>query len=336
MVNQTFFGDKQPPLHIELIIKEKKMRKILSILLVVLLLIPALSFAEKKASYRFVLVPKVVHPWFDLVHEGARQAAKMLEEWTGSEFKIEYLPPKKAEVAEQNQILERAIATHADGIMIDPLDAEKNRAVLEDALEKGIQVVVFDSVPPPGMDLVSIGNDFCEQAQLASHRLAEIIGEEGEVAIMLGVPTAPNHMIRARCHEETLKLYPKITIVAKGIDNDEIEIAREQAAAIMQAHPNLKGWVACDAAGPIGIGQAIKEAGKAGKVVYVGSDDLPQMIELIKEGVADSSTSTKPRMQGYWSVLSLWQATLGVNMPKSIDTGIAIITKRMAKDYKGF
>lgn len=65
-------------------------------------------------------------------------------------------------------------------------------------------------------------------------------GTRREVAIILGVPTAPNHMIRAKCHEETLKLYPKITIVAKGIDNDEIEIAREQAAAIMQAHPNLK------------------------------------------------------------------------------------------------
>lgn len=162
-------------------------------------------------------------------------------------------------------------------------------------------------------------------------------GIRREVAIMLGVPTAPNHMIRARCHEETLKLYPKITIVAKGIDNDEIEIAREQAAAIMQAHPNLKGWVACDAPGPIGIGQAIKEAGKVGKVVYVGSDDLPQMIELIKIGVADSSASTKPRMQGgYWSVIALWQATLGVKMPKRIDTGIAIITKTMTKDYKGF
>lgn len=312
------------------------MRKVFMILLVLFFLMPSLCFAEKKGSYRFVLVPKVVHPWFDLVHEGAKQAAKMLEEWTGSKFIIEYLPPKKALTAEQNQILKRAMATGIDGIMIDLLDAEKNRAVLEEALSKGIQVVVFDSAPPPGMQLISIGNDFCEQAQLASHRLAEIIGHEGEVAIMTGVPTAPNHMIRARCHEETLELYPGITIVAKGIDHDEIEIARDQAAAIMKAHPKLKGWVSCDAAGPIGVGQAIKAAGKAGKVVSVGMDDLPQMIELIKEGVADSSTSTKPRMQGYWSVLSLWQATLGVNMPKSIDTGIAIITKRMTQDYKGF
>ncbi len=312
------------------------MKKLLAIVLVVLFLIPTMSFAEKKDSYRFVIVPKVVHPWFDLVHEGALDAAKMLEEWTGSKFEIEYRAPQKADVVEQNQILESTIATHPDGITIDLLDEKGNRAVLEDALAQGIQVVVFDSEPPAGMELMSVGNDFCEQAQIASERLVKLLGGKGEVAIMMGVPTAPNHMIRAKCHEGVFNKYPDIKLVAKGIDNDEIETAQEQAATIMQANPNLKGWVSCDAAGPIGVGQAIKEAGKVGEVLSVGLDDLPQMIELIKEGVAESSSSTKPRMQGYWTVLALWQATLGVNMPKRIDTGIAVITQEMTKDYKGF
>jgi ribose transport system substrate-binding protein len=124
--------------------------------------------------------------------------------------------------------------------------------------------------------------------------------------------------------------------VAKGIDNDEIETAQKQAAAIMQANPNLNGWVSCDAAGPIGVGIAIKEAGKVGKVLSVGLDDLPQMIDLIREGVADSSASTKPRTQGYWAVISMWQAKMGALMPKSIDTGIGVITKDMTTNYKGF
>ena len=32
--------------------------------------------ADKKQEYKFVIVPKVVHPWFDQVNEGARKAAK--------------------------------------------------------------------------------------------------------------------------------------------------------------------------------------------------------------------------------------------------------------------
>ena len=120
---------------------------------------------------------------------------------------------------------------------------------------------------------------------------------------------------------------PKIKLVATGIDNDDIETAQKQAAAIMQANPNLKGWVACDAAGPIGIAQAITEASKVGKVTLVGLDNLPEMLQAIRDGVADSSSSTKPQMQGYWAVMTMWQKALGVETPKTIDTGIAVLTK---------
>jgi len=34
------------------------------------------SKADKKAEHEFVIVPKVVHPWFDQVNERARKAAK--------------------------------------------------------------------------------------------------------------------------------------------------------------------------------------------------------------------------------------------------------------------
>lgn len=281
----------------------------------------------KKDSFRFVIVPKVVHPWFDLVNDGAKHAAAVIEAQTGAKVTIEYSAPQQADVVQQNQILESTIATHPDGIAIDLLDPSGNRAPLEEALEQGIHVSVFDSVAPEGMPLTSIGNDFCEQAEIASERLVKLLNEEGEVAIMMGVPSAPNHAIRAECHKKVFEKYPKIKLVATGIDNDDIETAQKQAAAIMQANPNLKGWVACDAAGPIGIAQAITEAGKAGKVILVGLDNLPEMLQAIRDGVADSSSSTKPQMQGYWAVMTMWQKALGVETPKTIDTGIAVLTK---------
>src|SRR3954464_14981586 len=86
-----------------------------------------------KTSYRFVIVPKVVHPWFDKVNNGAKQAAADIEKLTGAKVEIQYSAPQKADVVEQNQILESAIATHPDGIVMDLLDAKANRAVLEEA-----------------------------------------------------------------------------------------------------------------------------------------------------------------------------------------------------------
>lgn len=281
--------------------------------------------ALAKDSYRFVIVPKVVHPWFDLVNDGAMDAAAYLKETAGVDVEIEYLAPQTASVVEQNQILERAIATRPDGIAIDLLDPSANKPVLEEAQMAGIKLAAFDSVPPDGMVFTSIGNDFCEQAKLASERLVELLGGKGTVAIMQGVPTAPNHRIRYECHKEVFDSYPDIELVAEGIDNDDIETAQKQAASIMQSNPDLGGWVACDAAGPIGIGQAIKEAGLEGKVLMVGLDNLPDMIKLVEEGVADSSSSTRPQIQGFYSVMMLYDGANGIVTPKTVDTGILLI-----------
>ncbi len=301
--------------------------KTLTAILVAAGMVAGVGVAQAKDSYRFVIVPKVVHPWFDIVHNGAKAAAAYLKDTAGKDVTIEYRAPQQANVVEQNQILERAIATHPDGIAIDLLDAAANKPVLQEAIDRGIKVVAFDSVPPEGMVFTSIGNDFCKQAKIASERLVEILGGKGEVAIMQGVPTAPNHKIRAECHREVFAKYPDIKLVAEGIDNDSIETAQKQGAAIMQAHPELDGWVACDAAGPIGIGQAIKEAGLVGKVKLVGLDNLPDMVKLVEEGMADSSSSTRPHIQGFYAVMMLYDGTNGIVTPKTIDTGILVLTK---------
>lgn len=289
-----------------------------------------------KKEYRFVLVPKVVHPWFDKVNDGAKEAAKMLTDLTKVNVIVDYRAPQTADVVVQNQILESSISTKPDGITLDLLDPAGNKAVLDEAIAQHIPVVVFDSEAPKEMHLMSVGNDYAAQGAEAAERLVKLLGGKGNVAIMQGVPTAPNHRIRYESEKATFAKYPGIKLVAEGIDNDDIETAQKEASSIISAHPDLNGFVECDAAGPIGVGIAIKEANKAGKVLEIGLDDLNQLLELISEGVVDSSVSTKPKMQGYWVVISLWQKAHGANLPDRIDTGVVTITKDMIKGYQGF
>ncbi|MCT0225483.1 substrate-binding domain-containing protein [Synechococcus sp. CS-1328] len=288
-------------------------------------LVLAASAAEAAPQMlRFVLIPKVTHPWFDAVREGAEDAARMIKQQTDSTAVIEYRPPVRAEVGLQAAILEAAIRSKPSGITIDLLDAERLRSLLEQAQREGIPVTVFDSEPPANLALTSIGNDFCLQARIAAERLVKLLGGKGEVAIMQGVPTAPNHAIRADCHRKVFARYPGITVVASPIDGDNITTAEQQAAATMRSHPRLRGWVVSDAGGGIGVGRAIQSLGRTGTVQAVGLDDLPELLQLIGSGVVDSTAATKPRSQGYWSVLSLWQQGLGAPPIERIDTGIAV------------
>ena len=280
--------------------------------------------AQDKKDLSFVIVPKVVHAWFDEVNKGAKLQADALAKQLGVKVEIVYLAPQSADVAEQNTILEQAAATRPSGIALDPLDYAGNQAVISEIRARGIPVVIFDAPAPENSDLTSVGNDFSEQARLASDALAKLIGEKGKVAVMQGVPTAPNHVERYQAHLAALAKYPGITVIDGGIDNDSIEEAQTQAAAVMAANPDLVGYLNCDATGS-GLAAAIEEAGKQGQVKFVSMDNLIEILNYVKSGTITATSSTIPQMQGSMAVLMMWQASIGMEIPKVVDTGIAYI-----------
>jgi hypothetical protein len=51
-----------------------------------------------KNPLRFIIVPKVAHPWYDDVHRGARAQAALLSKQLGVEVTVEYMPPPRADV----------------------------------------------------------------------------------------------------------------------------------------------------------------------------------------------------------------------------------------------
>jgi ribose transport system substrate-binding protein len=283
-------------------------------------------------ALRFVIVPKVAHPWFDEVHKGARIQAGILSSRLGVDIIIDYMPPVSADIVEQDAMLERAAETRPAGIAVDPVDAVGNIAAINRIREQGIPLVVFDS-PAPDPAITSIGNDFFRQGTIAAERLAALIGGAGKVAVMRGYPTAPNHRQRYDAQLAALAKHPGITVVDGGCDNDDIETALEQASAVLAQHADLRGYLCCDASGPIGIAAAIKRAGKTGAVTVVGMDSIRPILEAIKEGLIDSSSATIPVMQGSMSILMLWQASIGVRIPQVIDTGIEVITQENVDHY---
>ncbi len=283
-------------------------------------------------SLRFVIIPKVAHPWFEEVHRGALMQAQFLEEQLGTRIAVEYLPPATANVEQQNRLLADVAATDPSGIAIDPLDVIANLPAMTAARRNGIPVIVFDS-PSSDPGFSSVGNDFGEQGTLAARRLVDLIGGVGEVAVMQGFPTAPNHRERFEAQLEVLRRHAAVTIVDGGVDRDDIPTAKQQATTVLASHPNLKGYLCCDASGPIGIAAAVKEAGKVGHVNVVGMDGIEPILHAIKEGVLDSSVATIPDMQGSMALLMLWQASLGIRIPQKIDTGIDVITADNVDDF---
>ena len=132
----------------------------------------------------------------------------------------------------------------------------------------------------------------------------------------------------------TAKIYahPNIEVIDGGIDNDNIEEAQSQAAAVLAANPDLVGYLNCDACGS-GVAAAIEEAGKQGQVKFVAMDNLIEILDYIPDTITATS-STLPQMQGQYAVLMMWQAHLGLDIPQAVDTGIAVIDETNIDEWK--
>ncbi len=278
----------------------------------------------KNEDLHFVVVPKCVHAWYDQVNMGAQDQAELLSAKLGCKVTIDYRAPQTADVAAQNTVLEQAAATHPDGIALAPLDYEGNKAVIDEIEAQGIPVILFDATAPSDSTLCSVGNDFTEQGTLAANKLAEMLNGQGKVAIMQGCPTAPNHVERYEAMQAALAQYPGITVIDGGIDNDSFETAQTQAAAVLAANPDLKGYLNVDATAK-GLAAALEESGKTDQVKTVVMANLIEILNCIKDGTIDASYATQAQMQGSMVTLMLWQRTAGQNIPKKTDCGIVYI-----------
>ena len=176
----------------------------------------------EKRNLRFVIVPKCAHPWADEVHRGATAQASLLSEQLGIDVVVDYMAPSCAGVDEQNSVLESAAATHPDGIAVDPVAALDDLTSIRKMQRRGVPIVLFDS-PSPEPGMTSVGNDFAQQGTIAAERLVRLIGGRGQVAVMQGFPSAPNHRERYEAQLVVLKRHPGISIVDGGSDNDDID-----------------------------------------------------------------------------------------------------------------
>jgi len=280
-----------------------------------------------KKTLNFVFIPKTVHPWYEEVKDGVNYAIKEFEK-QGIKINVTWDAPPTPDISSQISKFESHMARRPDGIAIACIDPPTNAQVINEAVKAGINVITFDNDSPESMRLAYVGHnkDYDDGFELGEY-LAKKINYKGEVAVLTGTPTAPNHVGRTNGFLAAMKKYPDIKVVAQRADNDVLDKAVEIAEGILQAYPNIKGFFGCNASNPIGIARAVKDAGKAGKICIVGMDDLDETVQFMKEGVIDAVKVQRQWEQGYWSVKYLVALNEGHTIPKEHPTGSRIMTK---------
>ena len=277
----------------------------------------------------FIFVPKVIHPWYDVVAEGAKFAVAELAK-EGIKVNVIWDQPPKADVVDQNQRIEADIGRHPDGLAVACLDQATNVQLLKEAVTAGIHVITFNSFCDDAFPFIGPKSSEQDGYDLGDF-LAKKLNGKGEIAILSGSLTAPDHQQRITGFKRALEEYPDMKIVFEQPDDDILENAVTLTESALSANPNLAGIFASNASNPIGAARAVESAGMTGKVAIVGMDDLPEAVDFVCSGVIDALKAQRQWDMGYWAVKYMVAMNENHTFPMFHNTGSRFLTKADCK-----
>ena len=135
--------------------------------------------------------------------------------------------------------------------------------------------------------------------------VARILGGKGKFAIVSGGPTAWNLNTWIMYLQERLSEYPDIELVTIRYAGEDVQKAMDVGLSIMQAFPDVKVMVGMNSTSAPGLAQAVKVAGKQGKVFATGITTPNMLKEYMKEGIVPEFILWNPVELGY---LTVWTA----------------------------
>lgn len=270
------------------------------------------------------------HEYWKSIHAGAAKAAAELNVeivWKG--------PQKEDDRAQQIAVVEDMIARRVGGIVLAPLDRTGLRQAVAEARQAGIPTVVVDS-GLEGDDFVSfVATDNYRGGVVGAQRLAEVLGGKGRIIllrVMVGVESARD---REQGFLDEIAKHPGIEILS---DNQyggiTTETAYQAGENLLNRFPEVEGIFCPNESTTFGMLRALTDAGKAGKVKFVGFDSSEKLIQGLQEGHLQGLVLQDPFRMGELAV----QTIVGhlrdpaKQIEKRIDTGVHVATPENMND----
>ena len=268
-------------------------------------------------------------PYIPIISKGFQhqfwQAVKAGAEQGAVDFDVEITfegPETEAMVDKQLEMVQTALDKNPDALCIAALDSQALVPLLERAKEAGIPVVGFDSGVDSDIPVTTAATDNIAAAAVAADKMAELIGGEGEIAVIVHDQTSRTGIDRRDGFVNRIESeYPNITIVDLQYGGGDQLKSTDLAKAIIQAHPNLKGFFGANEGSAIGVLNAVAESGMEGKIVVIGYDSGQQQLDAIRSGAMAGAITQNPVGIGYKCVESAVKALNGETLDPVTDTG---------------
>ena len=237
--------------------------------------------ATKPVTVGFL--PKLdTDPYFQVAQTGAEEAAK---EIGGTAVKQ---APSQATAEAQIEFINNLVSQKVGVIAISANDSNAVAPALKRAVKQGVKVVSYDSDVAANARTVFLNQAAGDSlAEMMLESLGQLINYEGEFAILSSTPTATNQNAWIDFMKKKMASdakYSKLKLVQVAYGQESEQVNQQQALALAQAFPNLKGIII-----PAGIGlpaaaRAMDQAGLLGKIKLTGLAPATLIKKYIQNG----------------------------------------------------
>jgi ribose transport system substrate-binding protein len=286
--------------------------------------------------------PFVDAPYIPIVSKGFQhqfwQAVKKGAEDKGAELnaKVNFIgPPSESDVAIQIEMLQAEYDKHPDAVCFAALDSQAANPLLQKMAADGIPVIAFDSGVDSTIPITTAATDNVAAAALAADKMAELIGGEGKVGVIVHDQTSRTGIDRGTGFVDRMTAqYPNIQIIGPQYGGGDQLKSTDLAKAMISANPDIKGFFGANEGSAIGVINAVNELNLAGKIVVIGYDSGQAQIDAINSGLMAGAVQQNPIGIGAQCVRAAAMALQGLPVPPVIDTGFLWADKTTINDPK--
>src|SRR2546421_6672692 len=255
--------------------------------------------SASKSSIRIAVIPKgTTHEFWKSVEAGAKKAGDDLNVqiiWKG--------PVKEDEKNQQIAVVEQFVSDGVSGICLAPLDDTALLAPVKSAANKKIPVVIYDSAlkGEVGKDFVSfVATNNRVGGSMAGEEMLRLLGANKKVVLLRYKEGSASTMERETGFLEAIAKDPQIKVIEQNRFAGATMGEAQTAAMNMIDKLREAGGIFCpNESSTMGMLLALQQNGLAKKVVFIGFDASPPLLEAVRSGEIQGLIAQDPTGMGY-------------------------------------
>ncbi|MFI5310173.1 MAG: substrate-binding domain-containing protein [Gemmatimonadales bacterium] len=282
-------------------------------------------------AFTIVMIAKSsTNPVFLSARTGAEAAATELSRQLGIAVKIDWRTPPNEDGTVQAQRISEAANEGVDAILVSTSDAGKVTGAIDEAVARGVPVMMFDSDAPASKRFSFYGGDDVAMGRQVMAELATQMGGKGKIAILAGNQNAPNLQNRVKGVREEAAKYPGITILNTFYHAETPQDAAAEVIRAQNAYPDIQGWAMIG--GWALFTPALLTDLNPAKVKIVSVDGLPEELAYVDRGLAPVLLAQPTYLWGYVSVKTIVDH---VHLKKDVPPHVQMDLVRVSKENLG-